>query len=120
VKCAFCGGTGNDPFQLLSRLSKCPVCKGHRTLPMNAPTVPCAYCLGTGRQRHTRLACSGCGGAGLHVLAGPAAECPQCDGSGRESEADLPCSRCGGAGLVVRAAPREQRRRKRQEISPEA
>ena len=107
VKCAFCDGTGKDPFELLSRLSKCPVCKGHKTLPMQAPTVPCAYCRGTGRQRHMRLACSGCGGAAVHALPGPTAECPQCDGSGREPEADLPCSLCRGAGLVAKRTTQE-------------
>ena len=113
VKCAFCGGTGKDPFDLLSSLSRCPVCKGHGTLEVKAPTVPCAYCRGTGRGRHTRLACSGCGGAGVIALAGPTTRCPQCGGSGREPEADLPCSLCRGAGLMARAATQEQEYRKR-------
>ena len=112
AKCAFCGGTGKDPFDLLSSLSRCPVCKGHGMLEMKVPTVPCAYCRGTGRQRHTRLPCSGCGGAGVIAMAGPTTRCPQCDGSGREPEADLPCSLCTGAGLVARASAQEQEDRK--------
>jgi DnaJ-class molecular chaperone len=102
AKCAFCGGTGRDPFELLSKLSRCPVCKGHKMLDAKSPTVPCAYCRGTGRQRHARMTCSGCGGAGAFALTGPTVECPQCAGSGREPEADLPCSLCKGAGLVVK------------------
>jgi len=108
VRCAFCDGAGRDPFHLLSSLSRCPVCKGRGAVVVPAPTVPCAYCRGTGRQRHTRLACSGCGGAGVQSLAGPATRCPQCDGKGREPEADLPCSLCRGAGLTARAAGPEQ------------
>lgn len=118
VKCAFCDGTGKDPFDLLSSLSRCPVCKGRGILEVKAPTVGCAYCRGTGRGRHTRLACSGCGGAGVITLAGATTRCPQCAGSGREPEADLPCSLCKGAGLVAKAtAPRENTRR-RKEASP--
>ena len=114
VKCAFCGGTGKDPFDLLSSLSRCPVCKGHGTLAVKTPTVGCAYCRGTGRGRHTRLACSGCGGAGVIAVAGPTTRCPQCDGSGREPEADLPCSLCKGAGQVASAPAGGRRSERRQ------
>ena len=108
VKCAFCDGTGKDPFDLLSSLSRCPVCNGRGAIAVKMPTVPCAYCMGTGRQRHTRLACSGCGGAGVIALAGPTTRCPQCDGSGREPEADLSCSLCRGAGLVAKGTTQEK------------
>jgi DnaJ-class molecular chaperone len=115
VKCAFCEGTGKDPFDLLSMLSRCPVCKGHKTLEMEGPTVACAYCRGTGRQRHMRLACSGCGGAGVHALLGPTARCPQCGGSGREPEADLACSLCKGAGLLANGTTEREKTGRRQE-----
>jgi len=107
VKCAFCGGTGRDPYRILSKLSNCPVCKGHKTVEVETPVVGCLYCKGTGRQRHTRLTCSACRGAGVITLSGPTAACPQCGGSGREHEADLPCSRCRGAGLVATRASRQ-------------
>jgi DnaJ-class molecular chaperone len=102
VNCAFCRGTGKDPFDLLSSLSRCPACKGRGAIAMKPPTAPCAYCRGTGRQRHARLTCSACGGAGATPMPGPTAACPQCGGSGCETEADLPCSRCRGTGLVAR------------------
>jgi DnaJ-class molecular chaperone len=117
IKCAFCGGTGRDPYRVLSRVSGCPVCKGHKVVEVETPVVGCLYCKGTGRQRHTRLTCSACRGAGVITLPGspgrrrgkpgPTAPCPQCDGSGREPEADLPCSRCRGAGLVATRASQQ-------------
>ena len=102
VQCAFCSGTGRDPYRILSKLSDCPVCKGHKTVEVKTPVVACLYCKGTGRQRHTRLTCSACRGTGVITLPGPTAACPKCDGRGRELEADLPCSRCRGAGLVAK------------------
>jgi DnaJ-class molecular chaperone len=115
VKCAFCGGTGRDPYRILSRVSDCPVCKGHKTVEVETPVVACLYCKGTGRQRHTRLACSGCGGAGVIALAGPTTRCPQCDGSGREPEADLACSLCKGAGLLANETGKREKTGRHQE-----
>jgi len=106
VTCAFCNGTGKHPFEVLSKLSQCPVCQGTGHLEFSGPAVACAYCRGTGRQRHTRMACSGCGGTGVCVLAGPTYPCPQCAGNGREPETDLACSLCRGAGLVLVATSR--------------
>ncbi len=100
-QCAFCNGTGRDPYEVLSRLAKCPVCNGHKTVDVKTPAVPCAYCRGTGRQRHTRLTCSACKGTGALTLAGPTAQCPQCGGTGRRVESDLACSLCKGAGLIA-------------------
>jgi DnaJ-class molecular chaperone len=117
VKCAFCGGTGRDPYRILSKVSDCPVCKGHKTVEVETPVVPCLYCRGTGRQRHTRLTCSACRGAGVITLPGPTAACVQCDGSGREPEADLPCSRCKGAGLVAVDAAQGKKTERPQEGS---
>ena len=107
-KCAFCGGTGRDPYRILSRVSDCPVCKGHKIVEVETPVVACLYCKGTGRGRHTRLTCSACRGAGVITLPGPTTACPQCDGSGREPEADLPCSRCKGAGLAAKGTTQEK------------
>lgn len=101
--CAFCNGAGRDPYEILSRLAKCPVCKGHKTVDVKTPAVPCASCRGTGRQRHTRLTCSACKGTGFVTLeAGPTTQCSQCSGTGRAVESDLACSLCKGAGLIVK------------------
>ena len=108
VPCAFCGGTGRDPYRILSRVSDCPVCKGHKTVEVETPVVGCLYCKGTGRQRHTRLTCSSCRGAGVITLPGPTAACPKCGGSGRDPEADLACSLCRGAGLVAKGTTQEK------------
>ena len=100
IKCAFCKGTGKDPYGVLSKLGACQVCKGHKTVEVQAPYVACLYCKGTGRQRHTRLTCSACRGKGVIPMAGPTTQCTQCGGTGREPEGDLPCSLCKGSGLV--------------------
>ena len=112
VKCAFCDGTGKDPFKLLSKLSICPVCQGRKMVQVERPTVACAYCHGTGKQPHGRLTCSPCKGTGLITLAGPTAKCLQCGGLGRMIESDLPCSLCRGTGLVAEK-PGPQGRSKR-------
>ena len=108
IKCAFCKGTGRDPYDILSKLSNCQVCKGHKTVEVETPFVACLYCRGTGRQRHTRLTCSSCRGKGVITLAGPTGPCPKCGGAGREPEADLACSRCKGAGLVAKEAAQDK------------
>jgi DnaJ-class molecular chaperone len=102
IECPFCGGTGRDPYKILSTLADCPVCKGHKTVQLETPTVSCAYCRGTGRQRHTRLTCSACEGKGAITLAGPTRPCPQCGGTGREPQADLACALCRGAGRIAK------------------
>ena len=112
ITCAFCKGTGSDPYEVLSKLSNCQVCNGCGTVQVETPTVPCAYCRSTGKQRHTRLTCSACGGKGVIHLAGPTVKCPQCNGSGKMHGADLPCSLCKGAGLIARKsnAPKQKNR----------
>jgi DnaJ-class molecular chaperone len=101
VECAFCEGIGKDPYEILSKLSKCPVCNGRMKVEVTKPAYPCAYCHGTGKQRHTRLTCSACKGTGHVTVAGPTAECPECDGSGKTHGPDLSCAFCRGAGLIA-------------------
>ena len=101
VKCAFCDGTGKDPFELLSKLSRCPVCEGRKAVEVERPVVSCAYCQGSGKQLHGRLTCSACKGTGLTKLGEPTAKCPQCAGLGRMVESDLACSLCKGTGLIT-------------------
>ena len=50
MKCAFCQGTGKDPFGLLSVLSICGACGGKETVSVKEPYVPCLACGGTGIQ----------------------------------------------------------------------
>ena len=102
VTCGFCKGTGRDPYGVLSKISDCPVCRGHKSVEVETPTVPCLYCKGSGRQRHTRLTCSACRGKGVIPMAGPTTKCTKCRGTGREPEADLPCSLCKGSGLIAK------------------
>ena len=101
LDCAFCKCTGRDPYEILSRLSKCPVCNGRTEVEVMKPAYPCAHCDSTGRQHHTRLTCSACKGTGHVTVAGPTAQCPECRGSGTIRGADLPCSFCRGAGLIA-------------------
>jgi len=100
IKCAFCGGTGRDPFGVLSKLSKCQVCGGEGTLSVEEPSVECAYCGGRGAERDARLTCQVCRGKGVATVPPGAVECPLCSGKGRIQGHDLPCTACGGVGSI--------------------
>jgi len=39
IKCAFCKGTGKDPFDLLSKLSTCQVCGGKGKVEVKEPMI---------------------------------------------------------------------------------
>ncbi len=64
-KCAFCGGTGRDPFKVLSPLSNCGVCGGKGTVRVKEPHETCPACGGTGVYYRSRLSCGTCGGKGV-------------------------------------------------------
>lgn len=102
VPCAFCRGSGRDPFGVLTPLSDCPVCLGRGDLEVPEPLVRCAYCRGKGVQPHTRLTCSSCAGKGFQTIPMPREVCRRCGGLGEvpESELHLSCPTCHGAGLV--------------------
>lgn len=113
VKCAFCDGTGKDPFGALSHLSNCQVCMGRGVVWLLPPVQECAFCGGTGILPHSphRLTCSACKGKGW-VTAIPeeeAMECPTCGGNGFVM-APLPvyCLTCKGQGVVRRKEPKHQ------------
>jgi len=99
AKCAFCRGTGRDPFGVMSVLSNCPVCGGEGTVRVKEPCVPCRACRGTGVQFSTRLPCNGCGGKGVMHVEEPTQTCPLCKGTGLHGGRNY-CLRCHGAGLV--------------------
>lgn len=100
VTCAFCGGTGIDPFGIMSELSTCSRCMGHGIVYVRPPHLRCAYCRGTGR--HKTYACPVCKGAGVVTRPpGTLLTCPDCRGRGYEAESGMPCRTCKGIGVVT-------------------
>lgn len=103
VKCAFCNGTGKDPFGCLSVLSNCQVCGGKGTVRVEGPTMECRFCGGTGIQPYTtdRLPCSACGGKGVVKAIDPSMDCPACGGTGLYmGKYRQHCLKCKGQGIV--------------------
>jgi DnaJ-class molecular chaperone len=102
VVCAFCRGTGKDPFDIMSSLSTCCVCGGPGRVVAPAPHTRCAHCAGTGAIK--TFTCTVCGGRGVVAAAeGPTMSCPQCRGSGDDASAPaLACLRCRGRGWLPR------------------
>lgn len=103
TSCAFCEGTGRDPFGIMSGLSLCQVCGGRGSVTVSEPAVACAYCGSKGRQRHQRLTCTSCGGRGRIAIRQPAETCPHCQGTGAApfDQEFLPCAPCRGAGVIT-------------------
>jgi len=107
IKCAFCKGAGKDPFQLLSKLSTCQVCRGKGEVELKAPITKCPFCKGTGAQPYTtsRLHCSCCRGKGFVTKIEPSQTCPVCKGDGieprsRKTFGRMPCHKCKGMGVI--------------------
>ena len=102
VQCAFCRGSGKDPFRILSPLSTCGVCGGKGKVIVEVPYVPCAFCGGRGIHPRSRLTCTACMGKGVIHVEEPTQACPGCHGEGVDPRGDLelPCTTCGGAGVV--------------------
>lgn len=99
--CAFCGGKGKDPFELLSKLSDCQVCGGRGKVEIAEPAAKCAFCHGTGIHRDQRLTCTVCGGKGMVTIEKGSRTCPDCHGKGVVEGEYLPCVNCGGTGMVA-------------------
>jgi len=102
VQCAFCGGTGRDPFGIMSALSTCCVCGGTGTVSVETPYVRCAFCHGTGVYPRSRQTCTACSGVGVTPVPEPNKTCPHCLGTGVEphSEGGFYCLTCHGRGVV--------------------
>ena len=99
VVCAFCKGTGTDPYGILSWKSTCYVCNGKGTVTVMVPHVPCRYCGGGGS--HKTFSCPVCRGAGVvPLIPGPTKRCPGCEGRAYEISSGLPCLKCRGRGVV--------------------
>ena len=102
VTCGFCGGTGRDPFGIMSPLSTCCVCGGTGTVSVETPYVRCAFCHGTGVYPHSRQTCTACSGVGVTPVPEPNKTCPHCLGTGADphSEAGFYCLICHGTGII--------------------
>ena len=64
VQCAFCKGTGRDPFGL-SHLSNCVACGGKGTKLVAEPYETCGACEGTGHFYRSHMYCWTCRGKGV-------------------------------------------------------
>lgn len=101
LTCAFCRGKGLDPFELLSKLSKCQVCLGKGKVLVEEPVIKCAFCNGTGVYPYgVRITCPVCGGKGVVKFTGEGILCSDCKGTGRSFESKLPCLTCKGKGVA--------------------
>ncbi|MCF7888873.1 MAG: hypothetical protein K9L78_02015 [Victivallales bacterium] len=101
IQCAFCKGSGKDPFRLMSESSDCQVCFGSGTVEIDDSAIMCVFCSGTGVYPGTRLTCTVCFGKGMITLKPyQLLDCPSCKGSGRTRHSGLPCLNCGGTGKV--------------------
>lgn len=101
VACAFCSGSGKDPFGQLYPGSTCQVCNGRKTIPILVPYESCAYCHGRGVEFSTQNTCTACLGKGVISISkreAKGASCKFCGGTGMEMETNLPCAHCHGLG----------------------
>ncbi|MEW6233493.1 MAG: hypothetical protein AB1566_14435 [Chloroflexota bacterium] len=109
LTCAFCGGTGRDPFGIMSHLATCQVCGGTGQRTLHQPTAPCAFCRGTGVHPGSRNTCTTCAGMGVVEIPDDAVTCPCCGGTGRAADyadyiwpdSPLSCGCCRGKGVVA-------------------
>ena len=101
ITCAFCKGTGKDPFDLLSELAKCQVCGGSGKVEVGPPAIKCAFCKGSGVYHDTRMTCTICNGRGMITAPkGQTTQCPDCEGTGATMDSGLPCLKCKGKGVI--------------------
>ncbi|NQU88817.1 MAG: hypothetical protein HQ541_23990, partial [Mariniphaga sp.] len=64
-KCAYCNGTGKDPYDLLSSMSGCQVCNGRGQVEVEEPLKECVFCAGSGQNPlGARVPCTVCHGKG--------------------------------------------------------
>lgn len=101
IKCAYCEGTGKDPWGIPSPLSNCQVCKGRGVVNIREPVIKCPYCDGSGAGLHgQRMTCLVCGGKGMVTIPeGKVMKCPECKGSGMGIGGY--CLKCKGKGVIA-------------------
>ena len=64
--------------------------------------VKCAYCRGSGADRHKYSACSACGGSGQVMIPyDNYVTCNFCSGAGSDRYSYQPCRVCHGAGVTA-------------------
>ena len=107
--CAFCKGTGKDPFGVMSHLSTCQVCAGRGEVEVRPPTAPCKFCKDSGVEPYSssRLTCSACKGKGVVTTIENGVPCPVCGGSGihpLQRTMAFACAKCKGQGVVPKRA----------------
>lgn len=101
VDCAFCSGKGLDPFGIMSHLSTCYACLGHKQHRVKTPIRECLYCHGAGVSPiGARNYCIVCRGRGVIASPQPSAKCPACGGSARHEKTGFYCYTCRGSGVV--------------------
>ncbi len=98
IDCVYCNGTGKDPYELLSPISGCQVCKGLGQIEVEEPSIICIYCSGSGKNPlGARVPCIVCHGKGSNLYVSDTI-CSECNGTGKWSDG-LPCTRCKGIGF---------------------
>ncbi len=98
ITCAFCGGKGKDPYDLLSVSAYCLVCNGQGHVTITEPYKKCLFCSGTGKSPlGARVSCIVCLGKGYYHCDSDKV-CGQCKGKGKSNDG-LPCTKCGGKGF---------------------
>lgn len=106
MACAFCKGTGKDPFGQLFPGSTCQVCSGRQIIFILTPYKTCTYCHGSGVEFSTQNTCTVCQGRGVQSVGkerSRKAGCRTCQGTGMAPETNLPCTGCHGLGLAAHA-----------------
>ena len=103
ISCAYCNGTGMDPFELPSKLSRCIVCDGTGGVEVKEPLIACVFCAGTGKNPlGSRIPCIVCLGKGSNYCESTTI-CDQCQGTGKSTD-NLPCTLCRGTGFTNKKA----------------
>ncbi len=101
VRCAYCKGTGRDPFGIMSSRSICTACGGKRSVWVQMPLVTCAYCHGSGASPiGAKNPCLACRGTGVGSIEEPTESCGSCGGMGLHKATRLYCLPCHGKGIV--------------------
>ena len=113
VMCAFCKGTGKDPFDLMSPLVYLPGLQWGRAAGVDGPTAALRLLQGQWRPPPFPHGLHDLPGAGQVTVPEKAVTCPGCGGSGSESDHDffdsvLSCTVCGGKGVVDLRQQRQQ------------
>lgn len=105
IQCAFCRGSGKDPFGQLYPGSTCQVCNGRKIIFILTPYKTCAYCHGSGVAFSSQNTCTVCNGRGVISLKGKGPKkgksCSICGGTGMEISTNLPCTKCRGTGSMA-------------------